>query len=136
MLVLTSIRCSYNRTLLKDNNKYVRNQIKHLKKDSDIFLATPEQQSFKDDLFNYLRAYKQYNFFDGRENPVVLSPLIINGNKVIAFVAARGYDNAHEDVERVKFIQVPQQYNLRMLFNDNAKLYGFSGCNVFNASYS
>ena len=39
-------------------------------------------------------------------------------------------------VERVKFIQVPQQYNLRMLFNDNAKLYGFSGCNVFNASYS
>ncbi|WP_337843674.1 META domain-containing protein [Rheinheimera sp.] len=39
-------------------------------------------------------------------------------------------------VNRIKYIQVPQQYNLRMMFNDNARLYGFSGCNFFNGSYS
>jgi len=39
-------------------------------------------------------------------------------------------------VNRIKYIQVPQQYNLRMLFSDNARLYGFSGCNFFNGGYN
>lgn len=129
MLVLTSISCSYNRTLLKGNNKYVRNQIKHLKKESDVFLAKPEQKSFEDDLFNYLKAYKQYNFFDGRENPVVLSPLIINGNKVIAFVATRGFDNAKEDVELVKFISAKLENNRWVFGVKQGHVYSFSYAN-------
>lgn len=130
MLALMSLNCSYNRTLLKDNNNYVRNQISHLKKESDIFLAKAAQKSFKNDLFNYLKAYKHYNFFDGRENPVVLSPLIINGNKVIAFLATRGYDNAHEDVERVKFISAKFENNRWVLGVKQGHSYSFSYANV------
>jgi|GEM_PF-2993693 len=104
ILVLTGLNCSYNRTLLKDNNKFVRNQITHLKKESVVFLAKPEQNSFEEELFHYLRQYKQYDFFNGRENPALLSPLIIDANKVLAFVAVRYHDNANQDVEGVKFI--------------------------------
>lgn len=78
------------------------------------------RQSSKEDKMLFVEKFEQ--FWPGATCPDTLNVAKVQG------IVWR--------VERVKFIQVPQQYNLRMLFNDNAKLYGFSGCNVFNASYS
>lgn len=38
-------------------------------------------------------------------------------------------------VERIEYIQVPQEYNLRLVFADN-RITGFAGCNAFNGQYS
>lgn len=39
-------------------------------------------------------------------------------------------------LQSVSQISVPQKLNIRVMFDDNNRLYGFSGCNNFNAGYS
>lgn len=39
-------------------------------------------------------------------------------------------------LQTVSQISVPQKLNIRVMFDENNRVYGFSGCNNFNASYS
>ncbi|HKX85382.1 MAG TPA: hypothetical protein VJL37_01830 [Flavobacterium sp.] len=112
-LVLLNLSCSYNRVLLKDKNKYVTHQFRHLKNESTTFLSHPRQNDFEKKLFNYLKNCKDYNFFDGREEPVLLFPLVISSDssQVIAFIVKRGYDNSHQDLDYVKFISAKRNNN-------------------------
>ncbi len=112
ILSLLNLSCSYNRTLLKDKNRFVTNQFEYLKKESNVFLAKPEQKYFENKLFDYLKEYKNYNFFSGRETPILLSPIIINkNNEAIAFIAVRIYDNSNQDLDYVKFISAKFENN-------------------------
>jgi hypothetical protein len=103
---------NYNKTLLEDNNKYVEQQINYLKAESNVFLAQPQQKGFEEGVFRYLREHTLYNFFNGREKPVILTPLISNGNtKALVLIAVRTHDNNKEDVEYVKFISAKFENN-------------------------
>jgi hypothetical protein len=130
ILTIVSFSCSYNKTLLKTENKYVIKQLDYLNKESDIFLAKSEQKNFEKNLFDYLKRCKSYNFFNGRENPVLLLPLIINENdKALALVAVRKKDNSNDDLDYVKFISAKLENNNWVFGLKEGHSYSFSYVN-------
>ena len=128
IILLGNSGCSYYRTVLKEDNRYVARQLTYLNKESETFLGQPQQSTFEKDLFEYLKEYKRYKFFEGREAPALLSTLVVNENKkAIAFVVLRTNDLSGGDVEYVRFISAK--------FENNRWVFGVKEGHVYSFSY-
>ena len=108
------INCgSYNNKLLKENSKLVTNKYLSLIKESDKFLSQPKQENFIKKLNLYINNCKEYNFKDGREPSVFLSPAIIDEkyNRVFTFILERSKGISGDRIEYIHFISAKYSNN-------------------------
>jgi hypothetical protein len=108
------VKCgNYYKSLLKENSKLVASQYSSLVQESDKFLIQPKQEDFIKELNKYILEYKEYNFNDGREPTIFLSPAIVDEkyNRAIALVLERGSGISGDRIEHISFISAKYTNN-------------------------
>lgn len=107
------VRCgNYYKSVSKEDSKLVKNQYLLLIKESENFLIQPNQKDFIKELNKYILDCRDYNFKEGRDSAVFLSPIIVdkNHNRAIALVLKRGNGISGDRIEFIKFISA-KYYN-------------------------
>jgi hypothetical protein len=130
--IFSFVKCgNYYKSLLKDNSKLVAGQYSLLVQESDKFLIQPKQKDFIKDLNNYLLECKEYNFNDGREPTIFLSPAIVDEkyNRAIALVLERGSGISGDRIEFIKFISAKYSNNKWIFKLKKGHGYSFSYAN-------
>ena len=75
-------------------------------KESKVFLSEPSQNNFSESVYGYIQNLKEYNFYDGREKPILLEPILVNKEhtKAIVPILERTSDMVGKRVEYIKYI--------------------------------
>lgn len=94
-----------DRKLMKENNKVLLITHNSLMRESETFLAQSANK-LKDSVYAYIKRYQEYNFYNGREAPEILLPIIVNPekNKALIPILQRTLDLSGNRVEYVSYI--------------------------------
>ncbi len=104
---------NYYKSVLKEDSKLVKKQYSLLVQEADKFLIQPKQKHFIKELNNYIMECKEYNFKDGTEPAILLSPTIVDKkyNRAIVLILKRGNDMLGDRIEWIKFISAKHTKN-------------------------
>jgi hypothetical protein len=129
MSIFSFVKCgNYYKSVLKEDSKAVKNKYLLLIKESERFLIQPNQKDFIKGLNNYIMECKDWNFKEGREPAVFLSPVIVDEthNRVVVLVLYRGKGISGDRIEYINFISakyINNEWNFKL---KKGHVYSFS----------